>query len=184
MRQGRGRLAFVVLVASLAAAGVSGCGGTTTGAQVRSSPTATTPGEQRALSIRQRLARAGYTNVGGKWTGPGVKPTGLVAAFSIDVDFASPKSFHLFIAVFDTAQHLATYVERLRAKDKAGLARCRRQPACRQSLRGVSHDASVGVQRVIGAVFYSGSADKRSGSVPRSDLAHMVAYLSGGSTKP
>jgi len=131
-----------------------------------------------ARAIRARLVKAGYAVIR-ETPRPGETPHGQVAAFSIQVDFTSPASFHLYIAVFASRADLSAYLRKAAAADRAGLARCRKTLACRKSLQGRSHDSTFGVQRTVGSVFYSASADEPTGTVPPARLASVIALASG-----
>jgi hypothetical protein len=106
-------------------------------------------------------------------------PNGQITAFDVQVEFASPRSFHVYIAVFATHREAVDYRTAGVASRETGVARCEKIPSCRTTLKGSSHEAMFGIERIIGPVFYSASPDKRTGTIPAAPLAQFLASISG-----
>lgn len=176
---GRRLVATAVIFVTLI--GITGCGGGNgSGTHATTSPTGSV-GAKTAKLIRERLTKAGYSlpTANTDAAASGKKPHGQVASFSIDVDFTSPESFHLYIAVFANRSALTRYIAMLNAERRQGLARCEQIAECRHSLRDSSHEALFGVQRTIGTTYYSATPDKPTGSVPPARRDSILAIASG-----
>jgi hypothetical protein len=166
--------AFVVLAAG-------GCG------THRSSPTTTaqqllTPGARAGAEIKARLQHAGYdTSPPPTTVGPHLsfkKPRGELETFDVQVDFTSPKSFHVFVAVFATHAAALAYRTVNDAQRKAGIARCRKIPECRAQLKGASREGFYGTEGIIGPTYYSASPDQQRNTIPPAQLKQFLALLS------
>jgi hypothetical protein len=176
------RLWLGALAAGFALALLAGCGAATK-APARPAATPLSPGAQAAAQIKKRLERAGYDlSPPPAPIGPTLhpaKPAGQVATFDIEVDFTSPNSFHLYIAVFQTHAEAVRYLNDSNAERKSGIARCDAIPRCRQTFRGASAEDMFGVERVIGPAFYSASPDATAATISPATLKHVLALASG-----
>jgi hypothetical protein len=146
------------LVAAILLLAVTGCGDGSVSKGNRASVVSSSVGARAAAAIEERLANAGYS-VSPPRAPRGPKPPGQIRTFDVHLDFTSPKSFYVFIAVFD---------------DHAAAVKYLRSSAARQL---------YGVERVIGPTFYSASPDLQTGSVSfsRPDLNRFIAFASGTS---
>ena len=176
------RSRFGVMGIGLAILVLAGCGGAPRTAP-RPVAASASPGSKAAGQIRKRLEKAGYdTTPGAAPIGPTIhpkKPSGEVATFDIEVDFTSPRSFHLYIAVFQTHADALRYLSHSDAERRTGIARCRAILRCRITLEGASNQGLYGIERVIGQAFYSASPDQPNATIAPSSLNQILALASG-----
>jgi hypothetical protein len=134
-----------------------------------------------AAAIQSRLTTAGYairslpivssvgrTGVSGVHSAlPPVSPRGQLS-FSVEADFASPRSFNLIISVYRSAAEAALHLAHIQM-DCTSL-HCRLSP---QPYQGAEK------RQVIGRVLYDAVSDDGTSPIPVPMFAKLVALASG-----
>jgi hypothetical protein len=154
------RVVVGVVLACLVLAGATACGKKQTPLEQ-----AKEAAQKRGDQIKTRLEKAGYT-VGGLAQAENLTPA-PERAYTVRVDFTTPRSFTLTVLVFRSPA-LARRFERSYEQQ------CRSIPQCKALLSG---GARLG--RVVGPVVYSGLVDSGTAALAKDRLDRLVSIAEG-----